>query len=162
MKKLFLLLSIPFFVVSCNAQSGEKRMAEPSSGQDSIQPKVDVRVNKQYDENGNLIAYDSVYFWSYTNKTGEPVEVDIDSVLSQFKPMIDMRFPDFFDHHQNDFFGDSLFYHGFLAPDYFMDRWQHDMMQMNRMMREMDSLKQLFFREQYPELPNRAGDSKTL
>ena len=165
MKKMLFILLVPFLVASCSAQN-EKTTNEKenlSSEQKSTEPKVDVKVNKVYDENGNLISYDSTYVWSYTNTFGDSVDVNIDSVMSQFKPMIGSHFPGFLNDNYNDyFFGDSLFYHDFLSPDYFFDRWEQERIRMNRMMREMDSLKELFFREQYPELKKDNSGTKTL
>ncbi|MCF6169690.1 MAG: hypothetical protein L3J66_01760 [Bacteroidales bacterium] len=151
MKKILFLLTIPLLVVSCNAQN-TKSNQEKEQDKAAVQPKVDVQVNKVYDENGNLVGYDSTYVWSYTNEYGNTVDVDIDSVLSQLRPLIGMQYPDFFNNHYNGFLGDSLFYQDFLSPDYFMNRWQQQMHHMNRMMYEMDSIKQLFLQEEYPGL----------
>jgi len=30
-------------------------------------PHVNIKVNKVYDENGNMAGYDSTYVWSYSN-----------------------------------------------------------------------------------------------
>lgn len=151
MKKFLFLLLVPFLLNSCNAQQA-KNNNEPEKGSAANEPKVNVKVNKQCDDDGNLIAYDSTYVWSYSNESGNPVDVNIDSVLSQFKPMIGENYPQFYNEYQKNLFSDSLFYEDFLMPDYFMNRWQQQLLQMNRMMLEMDSIKQTFFRERYPEL----------
>ena len=117
-------------------------------------------MNKVYDENGNLIGYDSTYVWSYTNVQGDSVSVEADSVLSRFKPLINSRYPGFLNNYDEMFFNDSSFYRYFLAPDYFIDRWEKEMSQSNELMRKMDSLKELFFQEQYPGLKNKKQKTK--
>jgi hypothetical protein len=151
MRTLLFLLAVPFLLTSCNAQEA-KTQSDTKKEITVNKPKVDVKVNKQYDEDGNLIAYDSTYVWSYNNKTGQAVDINVDSLLLQFKPMIGPDYSGFFHEHESDFFGDSLFYHDFMMPDYFMNRWQQQLQEMNRMMLEMDSMKQSFFREEYPGL----------
>jgi len=166
MKKLILLLVIPFLMVSCNAQtSSDGNVTENRQTKKELnanQPKVDIKVNKVYDENGNLIGYDSTYVWSYTNEYGDSVMVNPDSVLNQFKPVIGSNFPEFFKDYDQEFFGDSLFYYDFMAPDYFMNRWEEEMSRMSRMMREMDSLKELFLKQHYPALEKEEPKTKTL
>jgi hypothetical protein len=94
MRKLLFLLAVPFILASCNAQEtkNENKTIKENAANE---PKVDVKVNKQYDENGNLIAYDSTYVWSYSNASGNQVDVNIDSVLSRFKPMINPDYSPF-------------------------------------------------------------------
>ena len=166
MKKLVLLLVIPFLMVSCSAQTnaeknGEKKQ-EVKKELNANEPKVDIKVNKVYDENGNLVGYDSTYVWSYTNEQGDSVIVNPDSVLYQFKPFIGSNFPEFFRDYDQEFLGDSLFYQDFMAPDYFMNRWEDEMSRMSQMMREMDSLKELFLQQHYPALKKEQKKTKTL
>lgn len=154
---------VPLFMLSCNAQTNkESDEIKTENKKTAISPKVDVKVNKEYDENGNLIGYDSTYVWSYTNIQGDSVSINTDSVLSHFKPMINSRYPDFFNQYNSLFFNDSLFYHDFFAPDYFMDRWEKEIDRMNRMMREVDSMKKLFFNKQYPGINNQKEKTTTL
>lgn len=157
MKKMLLIMMIPLLMVSCNAQTKEKKKNEApqqvsKKEMNHNMPKVDIKVDKVYDNKGNLVGYDSTYVWSYTNNQGDSVSLDIDSVISRFKPIVNARYPGFLNNYDKMFFNDSLFYHDFLYPDYFMNRWEKNMGRMNRTMKEMDSLKNLFFREQFPEL----------
>ena len=137
-----LFIIVPLLIVSCNAQTNrgkENKNTAQTDQLEGIQPKVDVKVNKEFDKNGNLIRYDSTYVWSYTNATGDSVEVNIDSLMSEYKPFMGSHLSGFYPHFKSDMFlNDSLFYHDFLNPDYFMQRWNHDMEQMNRMIRQMD------------------------
>ena len=148
---------IPFWLTGCsNAQISDKdnKKAKITEYQeDTIKPKVDIKVNKIYDDQGNLIRYDSTYVWSYSNNEGDSVSVLPDSILFEFKPFIHQQFPDFEIPDFNDFlYTDSAFYHDFFMPDYFYDRWRKSLMETDRMFREMDSLKNLFFQKSYPGL----------
>lgn len=154
MKKLLILFLIPLLVTSCTGQIDEKTKNETGKPKDeSIQPKTDIRVNKEYDEDGNLIRYDSTYVWSYSNVQGDSMVVDIDSVMSKFYPFLDSRQHFYFPRFGDDmFYDDSLFYHNFLNQDYFKKRWEDSRERMNKMMDEMDSIKSEFFKEFYPDL----------
>lgn len=46
----------------------------------SNSPQTDVKVNKEYDENGNLIRYDSTYTYFYSSD-GEPFNFDMNDSL---------------------------------------------------------------------------------
>lgn len=68
MKNLMLLILSAFVLFSCNAQTKkdlDKKETEISK--EKIEPKIDYKVNKEYDENGNLIRLDSTYSYYYSN-----------------------------------------------------------------------------------------------
>lgn len=159
MKKLLMLFAIPLLVISCNGQIKEKPIEEIEK-KETIQPKADIKVNKAYDENGNLVRYDSTYVWSYSNSFGDSMDVDIDSVMSDFYPFMNsfqrFGFPLI---NEDIFYNDSLFYNDFLNHDYFMNRWKNSYDRMNKMTQEMDSLKSMFFYDYYPEL-NQENEQK--
>ena len=158
MKRVVIFLIFPLLVSACQAQNDKKPQKGNSKiSQDQVpitrQPKVDVKVNKKYDDNGNLVGYDSTYSWSYSTIQGDTVNIDADSAFSQFKPLFDTHFPNFSPNLYDDFFGlDSSFYQDFMSPLYFHDRWQKALMQQEKTFREMDSLKNAFFNEHYPGL----------
>ncbi|MBU0765545.1 MAG: hypothetical protein KJ607_11985 [Bacteroidetes bacterium] len=117
-------------------------------------PKVDIKVNKEYDKNGNIIRYDSSYTAWYNFRGGD-VPSGFDSL---FFPMPYM--PEFdpgmnpFDHFMTDpFFADDFFNHDFFRDEEmdefyndphirenFLNSFEKRMEKMNRMFREMDSL----------------------
>lgn len=47
-------------------------------------PKSSWNVNKEYDELGNLIEYDSVDSYSYTKSKGDSIKVNLDSIMGSF------------------------------------------------------------------------------
>lgn len=90
-------------------------------------------VNKEYDENGNLIQYDSTYVWQWNSDTtinfsfddnfafgkGFPEmfgEFDADSIFEQFGFLNDHHFPSF---NNDEFFGQFL--HSFPDSAFFKD-----------------------------------------
>jgi hypothetical protein len=164
MKKLIMLVLLPLLLASCEGQ-----VAKSSGQADSTKymqsetrmPKADIRVNKAYDDKGNLISYDSTYVWSYSNHTGDSVNIDVDSVMQEFWPFMNSRMQDGTPYLEDQWWGyDSLFYDAFLNHDYFMSRWKENRKAMDRMIREMDSVKGLFFREHYPQLDDRETNSR--
>lgn len=102
MKKKTLFAAFLFLsLAAVNAQSyfGSKFFEDQNN-----QPKTDFKVNKTFDENGNLVRYDSVYTYSYSSSNISKAEFD--SIVNTF------RTNPFFD----DFFSVSPFYNHFVEP----------------------------------------------
>ena len=158
MKKLALILIIPVMLASCNAQTGSKKdetaQNEPQlNNNPKNKPKVDIKVNKKYDDNGNLIGYDSTYTWTYSNVEGDSVSVIADSVITHFMPNIGMHFPGLNDPFFNNMMlNDSTMYNSFFNRDYYQQLWGKQNEEMNRIFMQMDSLKSTFFKKHYPGL----------
>ncbi|HQW42217.1 MAG TPA: hypothetical protein PK149_13670 [Flavobacteriales bacterium] len=103
-------------------------------------PEVDIKVNKQYDDQGNLIGFDSTYTSIYRGKVGD--RAFMDSVFRDFQPGFRTRFPFLDDPGFNDlFFQDSLMHHDFFHDDFFRRRMELNERYMQRMMAHMDSVK---------------------
>jgi len=133
-------------IISCNGQKNENAINKAKENQ----PKTNIQVNKEYDESGNLIKYDSTYSYYYSN-----IENDIflrDSIINQFKESFGTQYLFSRDPFFNDFFfRDSLLNSDFYTKDFFLNRFQNNTKQMNQLFMEMDSIKNLFFREQFQE-----------
>lgn len=154
MFRFLIMLIVSLSIVSCNGQNedADKNIADQNTGEFG-KPKTNVKVNKEYDDEGNLIRYDSAYSWSYSNIQGDSVFVDVDSAMRQFHSFMNARKEYGFPFHNEDmFYSDSLFYYDFLNQDYFMNRWEDQMNDMNNAIREMDSIKSLFFEQYYPDM----------
>ena len=99
MKRLIILLSLIFvgfiIIVAQNPKTNKAKNPKPGKNQ----PKEDIRVNREYDENGNLIKFDSIYSYRYSS--------DSDSMNFDFKD-----FPDSFGMNFN-MFNDSAFNQSF-------------------------------------------------
>jgi hypothetical protein len=115
---------------------------------DVNKPKVEIKVNKVYDENGNIIRYDSVYTWSYSGGNNGNVDVftiDPDSLFNSFIPWFDQHADIFSNPFSNKIFNDSTMYLDFFNNDHFFDDWQNELFNFQDEMKHLDSLKQLFF-----------------
>ena len=107
--KHVMILTAAFLLVigSCYGQTDRKK--DDQAKYRNIPGKIEV--NKKYDENGNLIQYDSTYYWSSSDTFPDSLfNGDIDS----FDPG---RF--FSDH---PFFGDDFFNFTFPGDSSFFDR----------------------------------------
>ncbi len=158
MKRIVIFLVFPLLFTACKAQTDKKADKGDSVISENlipqnVQPKVDIKVNKKYDEDGNLIGYDSTYTWSYSTIQGDSTFINADTVYSEFSPLFNQQFPEFDNSFKRGFFDmDSLFYNDFLSPDYFYKRWHKELLEQENEFRRMDSLKNEFFKRQYPGL----------
>jgi hypothetical protein len=148
---MFIALSLIFS--SCNGQGVNKDKNKNNTDSTFIggnQPKEDVRVNKEYDKNGNLIRYDSTYTYYYSNIDGNKAKAD--SIFNNFRKMFDIQYPfskkSYFD---DLFFEDSLLHYDFYKKDFFSERFRQNWQRMDRLFLEMDSIKNKFFMEQFPK-----------
>lgn len=154
MKAKILMLSCALLTAGCNAQENNqsgKTNNTPATGKN--QPKISWKVDKQTDDNGNIIRYDSTYTWSYSNAEGENVSVDVDSVMKSFHSFFNQQYPSVWQHNfGGPVWNDSLLYRDFFQPDYFAKRWRNDFFEMDNMFRQMDSLRNKFFHDSFPGL----------
>ena len=131
---------------ACDGQPGHQGAiaSTDSTVQHLDTPKVDVRVNKQYDEHGNLISFDSTYSSVYTSRAGDAAFVD--SVFKDFMPGFGMTYPFLNDPGFNSlFFPDTSFHRDFFHHDFFRKRMEMNQRYIQRMMEQMDSLKNQYF-----------------
>jgi len=155
--------SIAFIIslglISCNGQSGKEKKEAP----DKNLPQTDVKVNKEYDEKGNLIRYDSTYSAYYSNISNDTTLRD--SIFTNFKNQFNQRY--FFSQEpffQDFFFQDSLLKYDFYKNDFFSNRFRNNRQGMDSLFLKMDSLKNDFFHKQFvnPEskkiIPKKALD----
>ncbi|MBU1011398.1 MAG: hypothetical protein KKG99_00210 [Bacteroidetes bacterium] len=71
-------------------------------------PKIEIKVNKEKDDKGNVIRFDSTYSYSWH---GENMSQELmDSIFNEFK--MNGHLKDFF---KNDIFGNDFFDHDFLS-----------------------------------------------
>ncbi|MEZ4740171.1 MAG: hypothetical protein R2818_12660 [Flavobacteriales bacterium] len=144
---MMVLCAIMLNLSACS-QDGTKKEPVPKDTEAVIDtPKVDIQVNKRYDEAGNLIAFDSTYTSIYRGRTGD--QAFLDSVFRDFKPMFRSRYPFLEDPGFNDlFFQDSLMHHDFFHDDFFRRRMQLNEEYLQRMMEEMDAMKNDYLDQQ--------------
>ena len=136
-----ILLSL--FLTGCKGQVSET----PKEMADNGEPKVDVRVEKEYDDDGNLIRYDSTYSYFYSNFADNPVVAD--SLLNRFKTMLGEQYNFFKDPFFDEFFFQPpTIKDNFYTDDFFQKQFRDHLGQMEKLFMEMDSLKNRFFEEQ--------------
>ena len=82
MRNIFFLLMLAGFAVGCHAQHQEPKEKTPETIQNQESPLGSWKVNKEFDENGNLIRYDSVYSWSSDGQGKALTQEEIDSLFS--------------------------------------------------------------------------------
>lgn len=142
---------------SCQGQDRIKDRKENVKPQTSSErPKVDIKVNKLYDKNGNLISYDSTYTSYYSSRKGDKTLMD--SLFKEFKPKFDKQFPLMKDESFNHlFYNDSLLYNDFFHDDFFSKRMELNQQYMRKMMQQMDSIKNAYFKAQGKRLKNNNG-----
>jgi hypothetical protein len=176
MKKLFLIILL-FSCVSCDAQSNERNISDealsdkelgdnkiPNEAKDNSanEPEVNIKVDKKYDDEGNLIGYDSTYSYVYRSFDGDTMNLNMDSIFSGFKPFMKDNF-DFYggDPFSRFFQQDSVFYHNFFEDDYFQNRFLESRKEFEEMFRKMDSLKNDYYQESLPDRPKKGNKSDT-
>ena len=120
----------------------------------NVKPRVSIKVNKVYDEDGIVIGYDSTYVWNYSSSTaGNILNINPDSLFRQFKPWFNNQF-NMSDPFSNRFFDDTSMYLDFFNNDHFFDQWQDELFNFKEEMQQLDSLKQLFFKKYLEQKQN--------
>ena len=139
MKTKVLILVLMFSgLVSCQTQ--DTKSGKQLQGKNK--PHEEFKVNKKYDDKGNLIEFDSTYTSYYSTYLGDTLNTD--SILQDFQGYFNQSLHGF---GSNDFFNyDSTFIPGFFHEDFFEHQFLQQDEMMLRMMREMDSIKNEFFK----------------
>src|SRR5690606_38922466 len=107
MKKITILLLVGILNIGCQAQD-KKKEDNVLQNKDSIaqmieRPKGSWKVNRDYDENGNLIGYDSIYTWSSDNLENISPK-DRDSTLQSMESRFYSQYSQFGNQGFNDLF----------------------------------------------------------
>ncbi|WP_308993750.1 hypothetical protein QLS71_015045 [Mariniflexile litorale] len=151
MKTYILLLSAALLSVSCNGQKKDSNKAEAKTNEQSIEapPQGTWKVDKEFDEHGNLIRYDSIYSWSSHDDLNHLSFSDRDSVMQSFKSRFFTNFSRFENQGFEDVFSkDSLFSKRFFNDDFFGSDFGQDFMDLDKITQQMIS-RQKQFLEKY-------------
>ncbi len=139
MKAHYLIFGLILSVLAaCNSKSTK----ELKENDNKNMPEEKVVVNKKYDKKGNLIEFDSTYTSYYSNFKGDTI--GLDTTMQDFGLFFNHHFPSISSHAfmnmdstiMPGFFHDDFFEHGFLKQDE----------KLLKVMREMDSIKNEFFK----------------
>lgn len=149
----YIVLAFLLSLSSCNGQSVKEK--KDTSVKNT--PKTDIKVNKEYDENGNLIRFDSTYSSYYSNILNDTVLSD--SIFNNFKSLFNQKYLFSQQPYFNEFFfQDSLLKYDFYKNDFFWSRYKNNMQKMDKLFLEMDSMKNYFFEKQFQN----PSDKKTV
>lgn len=144
--KMIIGFMLTLFLSSCQAQEAKKEN-DKRIDLEKNKPQTNIIVNKEYDETGNLIRYDSTYSSYYSNIEGDSLMGD--SIMKSFRNDLFKHFPmsksPFF---ESFFFEDSLAGYDFYKNDFFRERYRLNQKRMEELFWEMDSIKNRFFNEQ--------------
>lgn len=151
MKKYVLLFIVGLLSISCKGQGNETKKVEKKENKTDIvqEPKGTWKVDKEFDENGNLIRYDSIYSWSSNDKLENLLLPDKDSLIQSFKS----RFISSFSGFENKLLEgvssqDSLFLKHFFNDTFFESNFGNDFMDIDKL-RQQILEKQKKFLEKY-------------
>lgn len=154
MKTLVVAMVVALFSFGCSAQDQYEKGSEKSTlKNDEDSPKESWTVKKEVDENGNVIGYDSIYTWSYSTMNGDSVTMNVDSVMQSVQSFFDQTMPSVWDHNlMNPMLNDSLLGRDLFSDNYFQERWNDDFFDMEKMFQQMDSIRNQFFNQQFPDI----------
>ena len=137
-------IALSVTLISCNGQTNNKSKNDITTAE----PQTNIKVDKQYDSNGNLIKYDSSYSFYYSNIKDDKNMGD--SIFSNFKSQFNRKYSFSNDPYFSDFFfQDSLLKYDFYKKDFFLNRFRNNMKMMDSLFWGMDSLKNSFFGRQF-------------
>ena len=81
-----IFMAILFSLTSCKGQDKKEDVVTKQGDKKEMeQPKGTWKVDKEFDENGNLIRYDSIYSWSSSDTINDLATMDKDSLLNNFE-----------------------------------------------------------------------------
>ncbi|MBK8366052.1 MAG: hypothetical protein IPL10_01210 [Bacteroidetes bacterium] len=150
MNALFMILSLS----SCKGQSKEQlnpNMDEKLSVLDTIhKPKINVKVNKEFDSKGNLMRYDSSYTYVYRGSN-----LAVNDSLFPFKSFFGNHPRDLFNESNNWFQNDSIFNNHFFEDDFFKRQDELNKLLFDRLYPRIDSLKHNYLNKPYAKPRNK-------
>jgi hypothetical protein len=143
------LVALSLMVSSCQKSSnGQDKTTskDTASVKSSHKPEVNIKVNKHYDDKGNVIGFDSTYTSYYSNIEGDTGRMD--TLMRSFDRFFDRNhFRSFGNEFNSLFFNDSLRYPDFFHDDFFLKRYELNDSYFRDMMNRMDSIKNRFYKE---------------
>jgi hypothetical protein len=136
--------------------SADLKRDKAAAVHDTLKPKVNIKVNRHYDEKGNLTGFDSTYSSYYSRASGDTAKMD--SLMHRFDRFFSRNRSSIFDDRFNElFFNDSLRYPDFFHNDFFLKRYELNDAYFRDMMNRMDSIKNRFYFE-HPKENNKGKD----
>ena len=126
---------VSLLTFSCNGQDNETKKIDSKSVE---KPKGSWKVDKEFDSNGNLIRYDSIYAWSSRSNVDTLSSFQRDSVIQTIKSRFFTNYSDFKNQGFEEIFSqDSLFSKRFFNDDFFESEFANDLLDVDKMRQEM-------------------------
>lgn len=144
---LGIITVLTLLLSSCDRDSrGQTADLKTDQRDSTSKPTIDIKVNRRFDEKGNMIGFDSTYTSYYSNISGDTSQMD--SLMGTFDRYFRQDHSSFF-RNQFDplFFNDSTRYPDFFHDDFFLRRYELNDTYMRGMMQRMDSIKNKFYKE---------------
>jgi len=137
------------FLTACKDKSSAQQSMKSQDTTGSLsKPKVDIKVNRHFDDKGNMIGFDSTYSSYYSSIQGDTSRMD--SVFRDFDQYFRKQHQAIFNNRFNDvFFKDSLRYPDFFHDDFFSQRYRLNDRYFRDMMSQMDSIKNKYYRDKH-------------
>ncbi|MCH3882968.1 MULTISPECIES: hypothetical protein [Tenacibaculum] len=154
MKKYILLLMVGLLSVSCKGQENETKKFEKEEDKTNIveEPKGTWKVDKEFDENGNLIRYDSIYSWSSNDKFDNFSLSDKDSLMKSFKSQFFSSYSGFKNQGFEDVFSqDSLFSKHFFNDNFFESNFGNEFIDIDKLRQQMIARQKRFLEKYHSE-----------
>ena len=154
MKKLAVVSMVALLAASCDAQEHKNSdLAQNNDRTLKQEPKGTWKVDKEVDENGNIIKYDSIYSWSSQNNRHILTPEQMDSIMGDFRAAFGERFGDFNGEDFSGFFNrDSLFTKEFFGEDFMNGDFGMDFSNFEDLREHMETMRQHFMDKQ-PLIP---------
>lgn len=137
----------------------EGELTKEGDHKERVQPKGSWKVDREFDENGNLIRYDSIYTWS-SDSLEDLSGLDRDSLLSNFESKFYSHFSQFKDQGFEDLFEpDSLFSKRFFSDGFFESDFGEDFMELDNIRKRMMERQRRFLEKYRSDLGVHERDS---
>lgn len=144
MKRVMFALLMGTMVFGCNAQDGGK-LENEDQAKDTLtvrEPRGRWKVDREVDENGNIVRYDSIYSYSYGSMDSIPFEMDLDSIMKGIPFFSNGNLSSFMSEQNlgHIFEPDSLLQGNRVFEDFFERQRGDNFSDMKQFMQQMDSL----------------------
>jgi hypothetical protein len=155
MKKYAILILSVLLSTGCNSNENKDNEADIGKSDEIVAqaPEGNWKVNKEFDEEGNLMRYDSIYTWSSGIDLENLATLDRDSTLKSLQSKFYRNFSQFdFDKEGfGDLFAeDSLFTKRFFNNDFFENDFGKDFMDLEKMHERMVAMQKQFLDRYQP------------
>ena len=169
MKKIVFTLLLGLILTGCHAQDDRSKskddLAEKKTDSSFLEkPKISWKVDKKYDEQGNIIGYDSIYSYSLDNWRNLPMDMNLDSIMGSMRILSQGNLSSFLEEHNmgRSMEMDSLMNGDQFFNDFFERQRTNGFSGMQELFQQMDSLQSMML-ERHPNYkPDTSGEKSKL